>query len=137
MKLFEQVKKDRTKARLAKDSVTSSILTTLVGELESASKRSGAEVSDDNVVQVCKKFIESNEVTIQFSVSDESVNELKSENNSLMKYIPAQMTEIELRNLISTLGTTNVGEIMKNLKLNHNGTYDGALASKIAKSIVS
>jgi len=132
MSLFEQVKKDRVKARIAKDAVATSVLTTLVGELEGLAKRTNTGVSDATVVQICKKFIENNEATLQFAITTEAADELKSENVTLAKYVPVQLTADELRAIIAAMGTDNKGLIMKNLKANHAGLYDGAVASKIA-----
>lgn len=135
MSLLEQIKKDRVKARIAKDAVATNVLTTLVGELEGLSKRSGEEVTDEKVVAICKKFIENNDTTIQFSVSVEAVDTLRAENVLLTKYIPAQLTTEELRTIIVAMATSNMGEVMKNLKANHAGLYDASVASKIVKEI--
>lgn len=136
MSLFDQVKKDRIKARVAKDTVATSVLTTLVGELEGMAKRTGVEISDAVVVQICKKFIENNEATLQFAITTEAADELKSENVTLAKYVPAQLTPEELRTIIAAMGTDNKGLIMKNLKANYAGLYDGAVAAKLAGEFV-
>jgi uncharacterized protein YqeY len=46
------------------------------------------------------------------------------------------MTEDELRKVISESGCKNMGEIMKFLKMNYNGTYDGKMANMIAKEVL-
>lgn len=135
MSLFEQVKKDRLAARIAKDAVTTSVLTTLVGELEGLAKRAGVEVTNDSVVLVCKKFIENNDFSLsKVDVVSDAAIELKSENRVLSKYLPTQLSESDLSCIIAELNTKNVGEIMKHLKTNFAGMYDGAVASRLAKA---
>ena len=136
MNLFEQLKADRVTARKAKDAISISILTTLVGELEGIAKRSGNEITDNSVIDICKKFIDNNLITLGFQVTTESADELMRENVVLSRYIPKQLTADELRSIIAASGISNKGLIMKHLKANYNGQYDGTVASKLADTLV-
>jgi hypothetical protein len=136
MQLFEKVKQDRMSARKTKNESAISVLTTLVGELESQSKRVGTDITNDMVVQTCKKFILNNNETLKLSVTTEVSERLTAENAALIIYLPSQLTEQDLRSIITSLNTKNLGEIMKHLKDNYSSQYDGKIASSVAKEIL-
>jgi hypothetical protein len=136
MQLFEKVKQDRMSARKTKNESAISVLTTLVGELESQSKRVGTDITNDMVVQTCKKFILNNNETLKLSVTTEVSERLTAENAVLSIYLPSQLTEQDLRSIITSLNTKNLGEIMKHLKDNYSSQYDGKIASSVAKEIL-
>jgi uncharacterized protein YqeY len=136
MKLFEQVKQDRMSARKAKNESATSVLTTLVGELESQAKRIGSEVTDEMVVQTCKKFILNNSETLKLTITTEVNEKLSAENETLKVYLPVQLTEQDLRVIVTALNTAKLSDIMQHLKTNYNGQYDGKVASAVAKEFV-
>ncbi len=136
MQLFEKVKQDRMSARKAKNESMTSVLTTLVGELEGQAKRTGSEVTDEMVIQTCKKFILNNSDTLKLTITTEVNEKLVAENAALIIYLPKQLTEQDLRVIVSQLNATNLGEVMKHLKDNYNGQYDGKMASAVAKELV-
>lgn len=136
MKLFEQVKNDRIVARKARNQIVSSVLTTLVGELEVQAKRTGTEVTDEMVMSACKKFVLNNTETIKLVASDLAKATLVTENTALNLYLPTQMSADALRTAISSSGASSLAEIMKHLKETYAGKYDGKVASAVAKEFV-
>ena len=46
------------------------------------------------------------------------------------------MSAEDLKAAITKSGATNIGEVMKYLKANHDGQYDGKLASQVAKEVI-
>ena len=136
MQLFERVKQDRMTARKTKNEAATSVLTTLVGELESQAKRVGSEITDEMVIQTCKKFILNNTETLKLTITTEVNEKLSVENNALKVYLPQQLTEQDLRVIVTALNTTKLSEIMQHLKANYNGQYDGKVASAVAKEFV-
>jgi uncharacterized protein YqeY len=56
-------------------------------------------------------------------------------------YLPKQLSETELRaairDLVTTNGASGLGSLMKVLKERFEGTYDGKMASMIAKEELS
>lgn len=137
MSLFNRIKEDRVSARKLRNEIATSVLTTLVGELESASKRSGNDVSDELVIHTCKKFIFNNTETLKNDLDGNVANRLREENKLLEQYLPSQLTADELSAILVALGSTDLGAIMKHLKSNYAGLYDGAVASRLAKEYVT
>lgn len=133
--LFEQVKTSRLSARKSKDVPVVSILTTLLGELETQAKKTGKDVSDDLVIATCKKFIANNTETAKVA-SVAVAEELHDENLVLTQFLPKQLSEDEIREVVIKLNPANVGEAMTFLKANYSGQYDGRLASQVVKGLV-
>jgi len=131
--LVDQVKASRMAAMRARNGVTRSILTTLLGELEGMAKRDQVEISDDMVIRTCKKFIIGNIETMKLGGSKD---QLETENAILSGFLPKQLSSDELRAIIVKMGIGDMGTIMKQLKAEHEGTYDGKMASEIARDQV-
>lgn len=118
------IKHERLAARKLRDEVRSSILTVLLGEIETRESRTRTELSSDEIVSIIRKLIESCEMTGDYS-----------EVEVLKEFLPAQLTEEELRSVIVKLGSTNIGEVMKHLKSEYQGKFDGKLAASIFNQI--
>jgi len=120
-----------------KNVVVKNILTTLLGELETKAKNSGSEIDDPMVVQTCKKFISTNLDTLGVVAADsEAGQNLRLENTILTQFLPAQLTDHELRAILIELAPTSIGQAMGHLNANYKGKFDGRMASTIAKEIV-
>lgn len=132
MTLLNNLKKDRMAARKAKDAPKTSILTTLLGELETDAKSKGTDITDDVIIAKCKKFIKNNEEAGEHAES-EMFTKLCNENYVLKGYIPQQMDRKTLEGLIKGSGATNVGMYMKFLNSIYKGQFDGRTASEVAK----
>ena len=128
--LLDQIKQDQLAARKAKNKVVASILTTLIGELETQSKGKGIDLHDATVLSVVKKF----KVNIAFTLAKAPSDDLRIELETLSKYEPQQLSEIELKFIIDEFvndGFNSIAKIMTKLKECYAGKYDGALAAKL------
>lgn len=129
--------KDRDSATKDRSSVAKSILSTLIGELESNAKRNGEEVTDEKVIQACKKLIQSNLESIKVKPSETLV----LENEILSSFLPKQMSEDQLRKIIvdfkdsSSEQAFEIKLVMNHLKANYGGQFNGGMASAIAKEL--
>jgi uncharacterized protein YqeY len=125
---------DRRKAR---DTETAAFLSTIIGEIESNAKMvDGMKVvTEEDVVKVLKSF---EKKTVEFlNIVPDSAKSLK-EKEIIESFLPKQLTEQEILDIITQSGTDkNMGAMMKYLKDNYAGTYDGKTASKVVKEIVS
>lgn len=134
MTLLERIKKDRMDAMRARNSDKKNILTVLLGDIEN--RFTGAqEVSDVDVVAMVKKYISNIEDTFNHCTDIEQGATLTLEMIYLEEYLPKQLTKDEIRDLMISSGETNIGSLMKFMKENHAGKYDGGLAAEVAKSL--
>lgn len=144
MSLIQAIKAAQITARKARDVVTASLLTTLIGEAEMVGKNANREVTDQEVVATIKKFIKNLDETIRIAGGyrdGDACDKAWTEKQALEKFLPKQLSEAEIRVLISDfldVGETrpSMGEVMKHMKSNYDGQYDGKVVSKIAGELL-
>jgi uncharacterized protein YqeY len=135
--LFENIKKNRLTARKEKNKYETSMLTTLVGELENKSKSTGKDVSDQDVMGLIKSYIKKNKEAID-KIKEESSKELLYKDNDFWsKFLPSQLSEEELSSIVKEIKDSlgNIGDLMKHLNVNYSDRYEGKMASQIFKSL--
>lgn len=131
MKVFYNVAEIKTARQEQRDNpVIYSLLGVVLGELDRLPIPRGQEPTQDQIYAVIKKLYEA------AKEMREMTPEADQEYMYLKDFIKQMMTEDELRKVISESGYKNMGEIMKFLKMNYNGTYDGKMANMIAKEFI-
>lgn len=129
--LIEQISKDFMAAYKAKEMEKKDFLGVLKTEVTKESKTP----EDAYVVAKIKSMIKNAAATNSLTESELEV---------LNQYLPAQMSESDLRSEIELIVNTNsydgmkdMGKVMGELKANYEGQYDGGVASKIIKEILA
>lgn len=136
--LIDELKKAQMEALKQKDPLTRSILQIVTGKAKLAEieKRTKNEtLTDDDVILVINKVIkELEEEILAFKNAGrlEKVEELTKQKDILTKYLPAQLTEEEIKEIISKLDDKSMPSIMKHFKQNYLGKCDMKLVNKIA-----
>ena len=127
--LYQQIKSARVAALKSGDKMTATTLVTLLGEL---SRLDSKEPSDAQVVGVVQKMLKGIEDIQKVRPSEE----LTQEAATLKAYLPQMLTEDELKSIIAEArsnGITVMGELMKHLKDNYAGRYDGKVAAGLCR----
>lgn len=146
MSLIQTIKVAQLNARKERRSGDAAVLTTLIGEAEAVGKNNGnREVTDQEVVAMIKKFIKNiDEVLSVVQPGTDSHTKSQSEKSLLSTFLPQQLDEAGLRTVMQGLiathgiaGQKGMGVLMKELKAAHDGTYDGSMASKLAKELLA
>lgn len=129
--LIEQISKDFMAAYKAKEMEKKDFLGVLKTEVTKETKTP----EDTYVVGKIKSMIKNAAATNSLSESELEI---------LNQYLPAQMSESDLRSEIELIINTNsydgmkdMGKVMGELKANYDGQYDGGIASKIIKEILA
>lgn len=138
MKLVEQVIASRSANRNATDKTAFSILTLLVGELETKLKREGkalTDAPDADVITMVKKLIKSNNEVISLS-NESQAKKFVVENEVLKIFLPVEMAYGEIEDALTECLFSSVGEAIKCLDAKYAGKYDKAVACKIAKDLL-
>ena len=100
---------------------TRTLLGTVLGELDRISKNP----TNDDCIKVIKKMIESNKLI--------NTTESLYENKLLEQFIPQQLTEEQIENIIKRERFASIKDCMGFFKELYTGLYNGQLVSKIYK----
>lgn len=114
------------------DVLVRTTLKTLLGEAQTKALRTGNPVDDALVAKLIKDFVKANNESIALRANEKLV----AENEILNQFLPKQMSEVEIRAAIESSGQTKIGGIMQYMKAHHDGTFDGKLASKLAREML-
>ena len=123
-----EIKQER--AKLASDKELYTLVGVILGELDRLPIPRTQQPSEADIFKVIKKMYEA---------SKETKN--AKEEKYLGQFIPSLMSEDELRETIrkeaSSLESPNIGKLMKVLQTNYAGKYDGKMAAKLIKEVLS
>lgn len=136
--LIDELKKAQMEALKTKDTLKRSVLQIVTGKVKLAEieKRTKNEsLTDDDVLLVINKVIkELDEEILAFKNANrlEKVEELTKQKQILEAYLPAKLTEEEIKEIINSLEDKSMPNIMKHFKLNYLGKCDMKLVNKLA-----
>lgn len=143
MNLFTKIKADLLAARKCRNTPTSRLLATLVGECAKVgyTVEGVRPVTDMECVKVVKKMIKNlNELANSKESRGDDVTADKDELKLLLRYMPTQLDVDQLNTIIEELvftsGLRKIGVIMQTLKSGYDGQYDPRSASAIANDIL-
>jgi uncharacterized protein YqeY len=149
MALKEKLQNDLTEAMRARDEVRSSTIRMVLTAIknEEVSGKEARDLSDAEVITVlsreAKKRREAAEAFEQAGANDRAANE-KAEGVIIAEYLPAQLSEAELKDLIASAiaetgatGPQQMGLVMKSIQPKIAGRADGGLVSSLVKAALS
>jgi len=143
MTKYEIIKTDTLTARLVsnktpteENSIKKNTMLSILSDCVAKGKVAKRPPNDEECVCVLKSFLKKcnqfiEDVSLVIDPDLEKIKKLTQEKEVLLSYLPKELTDVEILNIISTC--TNLGLAMKKLKTEHFGEYDGKVASKICK----
>jgi Glu-tRNA(Gln) amidotransferase subunit E-like FAD-binding protein len=132
MKTFNTVAEIKAEREFQRSNpVIYSLLGVLLGEIDRLPIPRTQSPSKDQIYAIVKKLYEGAELLASKDWSEEA----KIEYAYLKDYIKQQLSEEEIRQIISKSGLNQIGAIMNYFKSYHSGQYDGKLVSQIAKEV--
>ena len=144
--LKQQLRDELKAAMLAKEELKLSVIRMLISAItyyEIEKGGAGYEASDEDVLTVIGKQVKQRKDSIeQYEKANRAdlADKEKKELHMLEKYLPAQMTEKEIRALVieaiaTTSATTpqDIGKVMGFLSPQTKGKADGGMVSKIVR----
>lgn len=144
--IVDIIKKDIYEARKAKRKDVVTFLSTIYSDIIMFGKNNGnRQTTDEEAIKIMKNFqSKSEEVIDLLKKKDPSrVLEYEEKIKLLQKYIPKQLNEKELTEIIKKYienfdknDKKIIGLVMNKLKENYAGMFDGKLASIIIKKFV-
>ena len=149
MALKEKLQNDLTEAMRARDEVRSSTIRMVLTAIknEEVSGKEARDLSDAEVITVlsreAKKRREAAEAFEQAGANDRAANE-KAEGVIIAEYLPAQLSEAELKDFIASAiaetgatGPQQMGLVMKSIQPKIAGRADGGIVSSLVKAALS
>ena len=134
MNILDKIKRDRLKARIDKDTLTTKVLTTLLGEAQTIDK--SKQTLD--IVALVKKHIKALDEIIAMGGMNSlaGIVELSvAERKILEEYLPKQLNEKEISAIVSELTDKSMRSVMTHMKADYAGQYDGKVVSGIVKGL--
>lgn len=135
--LMEKIKADMITAKKAGEKNKATLLNTLYAEAGTVGKnKENRESTDQEVLSVIKKFIKGVDETLQALGNEGTAVAIFLEEKKILEsYMPQQLTREDLEDIIFGLKTKDMATVMKHLKENYAGLYDGKTASEIVKKL--
>jgi uncharacterized protein YqeY len=143
-RLKKRIDQDLKAALKNKDSVRLNVLRMMKSEIRYKEIDLGSELSDDEVILVLSSSIKKRKDSIQqFEKGgrDDLVSKERAELDVIHKYMPEQLTEEELSEIISqaigevnATGPSDLGKVMKQIMPNVRGKADGKKVNQLVSS---
>ena len=139
--LYDTLKKENMEALKNKDLMKRGILPVLLNKIMLDAielKKDGKELLDSDVERIISKTIKEldDEAELFKKASrEEKYNELVAQKNYIQSFLPKQMTEDEIKNVILSLDDKSIPNVMKYFKANYAGKCDMKLFNQVAKNI--
>lgn len=136
--LVQKIKNDLDNARKEQNKYDTIKLSVLYSEAVSIGKNNGnRESTDSEVSNIIEKFVKNLRSNIELAPS--KANEFQKEIDLYSKYLPKQLTESEIQDILLQYKNENtdfqIGNIMKFFMQNFKGQYDSKLLSGLVNKI--
>lgn len=143
--LKEKIKAALKESMKARDQIALDTVRILLTAMQYEEIQKGLDsLSDDAYVAIFQSEIKKRREEIEFAAKSgrpELVGRLEKEIGVVERFLPTQLSEQELEKIVSNYknesATVSVGQIMKLLKEQFAGQYDGKKASEVAQRILS
>ena len=139
--LVDTLKKANIEAMKAKDSNARAVLSVVLTRYQLKmveAKAQGKEVGDSDLLEIIQKVLKelSDEKEGYLKVNNlEKAESIKRQEEVIKAYLPAQLTEEEIRVEIAKLEDKSMPSIMKHFKTNFAGKVNMSLVSQIARNL--
>ena len=137
--LKNRLRSDLTSARKDRDKLRTLVLSTLLADVHNREIELGAELSDDQTVQVLSRGIKQRKDAasqMRAAGRDELANGEEAQLTVLSEYLPEGMSEDEVRALVRAAiedGVDQMGMLMGRVMPQIRGRYDGKEANRIVR----
>lgn len=139
-----QILEDLKTAMKNQDKERLAVIRMVKGSIQMSELNKKHELSDEEVIEVISKEIKSRKDSInEFKKGgrEDLIQKTQNEINILSEYLPKQLTEEEITEIIDAVfnkvkpeSSKDMGKVMKELKLQVSGKADMGLVSKIVKN---
>jgi uncharacterized protein YqeY len=137
--LIDQIKKANIEAMKAKDADRRAIYSIVITRYQTlATSGKAQELGDADVIQIIQKLgkelDEEKEGYVKAGRS-ESAAKIDAQKEAIASFLPKQLSEEEIREIIAALPDKSIPLVMKHFSANYKGQCDMGLVSKVARSL--
>lgn len=146
MSLSERLADDLKTAMKDKDKVRLSVIRMVRSAVKNREIEIGTTLSDEDVIVVIQKELKQRRDSLQAFESagrTDLIDDVKAEICVLTEYLPAQLTEDEVREIakriigeVGATGKSDVGKVMGKLMQEIRGRADGKVAQQAVQSLL-
>ena len=137
--IIDDIKKANIEALKARDNEKRAVYSIIISRyMELKTSGSNKEINDIDVINLIKKLDkELDEEKDGYLKANrlEQAELITKQKSALTPFLPKQMSEDEIRNVINSLDDKSLPNVMKYFKTNYAGKVDMGLVSKIVRSI--
>ena len=139
--LIYEIKKANLIALKNKDKDARSVISVVLSKyqlLEVEAKAKGLELKDEDVLSIIQKVLKEleEEKSGYLKVNNlERVESITNQIKIISNYLPKQLSEDEIREIISKLEDKSIPSIMKHFKANFAGKVNMSLVNSIARAL--
>lgn len=143
MSLKEKLQEDWKTSMKNRDSFKSSVLSMMRAAVLQVEKSDGSKLDDDGVIAVISKEVKQRkDAILEFEKGNRQdlIDQNKREIEILLEYLPQQLTETEIAEIVKTAvkevgatGIKDMGKVMTAIMPKVKGKADGKLVSQIVK----
>lgn len=141
--LKEQVFAQLKVAMKEKDVLSKGVLQLVKAALDAAEKEKGADLTEAEEIAVINREVKQTNQALegaQTAGRDDLIEKEQAKLTLLKSFLPKQLSEEEIAEALKAAGVTagmNMGEAMKIAKPLLTGKAEGAIISKVVKSLIS
>lgn len=142
--LLNQILSDIKAAMKSRDASTLEVLRTLHSDIKNVAINARKDITDEVVLDVLSKSIKQRNESIEMlrkGGREENAKEEEATLSVYRKYLPAQLTEEEVKALVAEIklqvgaeGPKDMGKVMKELSPKTKGRFDSRRLSDLVKS---
>ncbi len=130
----ERLQQEFIKAKKEKDNFRASVISMIKSEMLLNDKSGSPRPAEDIIASYRKKIANSIEM---FGGHPEKQDEIRRELLIIEEFLPKALSEAELRTIISKhLSLKNFGDVMKAVRSEVTGSFDGKLVTTIIKEML-
>ena len=139
--LIDEIKTANIGAMKARDNVTRGILADVITKYKNQEvemRAQGKEIGDKELVAIIQKTLKelADEKEGYLKVNNlERAEVISKQEEVLANYLPKQLSEQEIRDIINSLEDKSVPSVMKHFKTNFAGQVDMSLVNSILRSL--
>ena len=139
--LIDEIKTANINAMKARDNTARAVLSVVLTRYklqEVELKAQGKEIGDKELLSIIQKVLKelSDEKEGYLKVNNqERADSISKQEEVLSSYLPKQLSEEEIRNIINSLEDKSVPSVMKHFKTNYAGQVDMSLVNSVLRSL--